>query len=71
MRPKYGGKWARTSRDHRGAIVVKFSPRDESENRDDMSRLRVGDLGDSTHSGPEDHGHVRVRCHPEDGLDDS
>ena len=32
-----------------------------------MSRLRVGDLGDSTHSGPEDHGHVRVRCHP--GMD--
>ena len=29
-----------------------------------MSRLRAGDLGDSTHSGPEDHGHVRVRCHP-------
>ena len=24
-----------------------------------MSWLRVGDLGDSTHSGPEDHGHVR------------
>ena len=33
-----------------------------------MSRLRAGDLGDSTHSGPEDHGHVRVRCHPGDGL---
>ena len=32
-----------------------------------MSRLRVGDLGYSTHSGPEDHGHVRVRCHP--GMD--
>ena len=29
-----------------------------------MSWLRVGDLGDSTHSGPEDHGHVRVQCHP-------
>ena len=26
-----------------------------------MSWLRVGDLGDSTHSGHEDHGHVRVR----------
>ena len=25
-----------------------------------MSRLRVRDLGDSTHSGPEDYGHVRV-----------
>ena len=25
-----------------------------------MSWLRVGDLGDSTHSGPKDHGHVRV-----------
>ena len=36
-----------------------------------MSRLRVGDLGDSTHSGLEDHGHVRVRCHPGDGLADS
>ena len=38
---------------------------------DDMSRLRVGDLEDSTHIGPEDHGHVRVRCHPGDGLADS
>ena len=38
---------------------------------DDMSRLKAGDLGDSTHSGPEDHGHVRVRCHPGDGLADS
>ena len=38
---------------------------------DDMSRLRVGDLGDPTHSGLEDHGHVRVRCHPWDGLADS
>ena len=36
-----------------------------------MSRLRAGDLGDSTHSEPEDFGHVRVRCHPEDGLADS
>ena len=34
-------KWARTSRDHRGAIVFEFSPRDQGENRDDMSRLRV------------------------------
>ena len=33
-----------------------------------MSWVRVGDLGDSTHSGPEDHGHVRVRCHLGDGL---
>ena len=32
-----------------------------------MSRLRVEDLGDSTHSGLEDHGHVRIRCHP--GMD--
>ena len=31
-----------------------------------MSRLRVRDLGDSTHSGPEDFGHVRVRCYPWD-----
>ena len=38
---------------------------------DDMSRLRAGDLGDSTHSGHEDHGHVRVRGHPGDGLPDS
>ena len=36
-----------------------------------MSRLLVGDLGDSTHGGPEDHGNVRVRCHPKDGLADS
>ena len=36
-----------------------------------MSRLRVRDLGDSTHNGPEDFGHDRVRCHPEDGLADS
>ena len=64
-------KWARTSRDHRGAIVFKFSPRDQGENRDDMSRLRVGDLGDSTHSRPEDHGYVRVRCNSGDGLADS
>ena len=30
--------------------------------------MRVRDLGDSTHSGPEDYGHVRVRCHPWEGL---
>ena len=36
-----------------------------------MSRLGVRDLGDSTHSGLEDHGHVGVRCHPRDGLADS
>ena len=36
-----------------------------------MSRLRAGDLRDSTRSGPEDHGHVRVRCHPGDELTDS
>ena len=36
-----------------------------------MSWFRVGDLEDSTQSGPEDHGHVRVRCHPRDGLTDS
>ena len=35
-----------------------------------MSRLLVRDLGDSTHSGPEDYEHVRVRGHPEDGLAD-
>ena len=33
-----------------------------------MSWLRVRDLRDSTHSGLEDHGHVRVRRHPGDGL---
>ena len=33
-----------------------------------MSWLRVRNLGDSTHGGPEDHGHVRVRRHPYDGL---
>ena len=36
-----------------------------------MSWLRAGDLGDSTHNGPEDHGHVRVRCHREDELADN
>ena len=36
-----------------------------------MSRLQAGDLEDSTHSGLEDHGHFRVRCHPGDGLTDS
>ena len=33
-----------------------------------MSRFLVGDLGNSTHSGPEDHRDVRVRCHPRDGF---
>ena len=36
-----------------------------------MSRLRVGDLGDSTHNGLENYGHVKIRGHPEDGLADS
>ena len=36
-----------------------------------MSRLRVRYLGDATHNGPEEFGHVRVRCHPKDGLTDS
>ena len=36
-----------------------------------MSWFLVGDLGDSTHNGPEDHRHVRVRCHLRDGLTDS
>ena len=36
-----------------------------------MTRLRVGDLEDSTHSGPEDHGHVRVQCRSGDGLADN
>ena len=36
-----------------------------------MSWFLVRDLGDSTHSGPEGHGHVRVRRHPGDGLADS
>ena len=64
-------KWARTSRDLRGAFVCEFSLRDLGEDMDDMSRLRVRDLGDSTYSGPEDHEHFRVRCHPGDGLADS
>ena len=51
--------------------MCEFSPRDKGKNRDDMSRLRVRDLGDSTHSGLEDHGHVRVRCHLGDGLADN
>ena len=32
-------KWARISRDLRGAVVCEFSPRDSGEARDDMSRL--------------------------------
>ena len=36
-----------------------------------MSWLRVGNLEDSTRIGLEDNGHVRVRCHPGDGLADS
>ena len=36
-----------------------------------MTWLRVRDLRDSTHSGSEGHGHVRVQRHPEDGLADS
>ena len=36
-----------------------------------MSRLRVGDLGDSTNNGLENYGHVKIRGHPEDGLADS
>ena len=35
-----------------------------------MLGLLVRDLGDSTHSGPEGHGHVRVQCHPWNGLVD-
>ena len=33
-----------------------------------MSWLRVRDLRDFTHSGPEGHGHVRIQRHPWDGL---
>ena len=36
-----------------------------------MLRLRARDLWDSAHSEPEGHGHVRVQCHPGDGLADS
>ena len=36
-----------------------------------MPWLRVRDLGDSTHSGLDDHGHVRVQRHPRNGLADS
>ena len=32
--------------------------------------LRARDPWDSAHSGPEGHGHVRVRHHPWDGLVD-
>ena len=35
-----------------------------------MSRMRIRGLGDSTHSGPEGHGHIRVRRHLGDGLVD-
>ena len=36
-----------------------------------MSRLRVRDLGDSTHSEPEHRGHVKAGCHLRDGSADS
>ena len=36
-----------------------------------MLRLQVRDLGNPTHSGPEDFGHVGVRSHPWEGLADS
>ena len=36
-----------------------------------MLWLRVRDLRDSAHSGPEGHEHVRVRLYPGDGLTDS
>ena len=36
-----------------------------------MSWLRVRDIRDFTHSGPEDDGHARVRRHPRDGLTDN
>ena len=36
-----------------------------------MLWLRVRDLGDSTHNGPEGHKHVRVQRHPWDGLADN
>ena len=36
-----------------------------------MSGLRVRDLWDSTHCGPESQGHVKVRHHPWDGLVDN
>ena len=42
-----------------------------TENRDDMLRMRIRYLGDSTHSGLEGHGLVKVRRHPWDGLVDS
>ena len=35
-----------------------------------MSRLRVRDLRDFAHSGPEGHGHVGFLCNPWDGLAD-
>ena len=35
-----------------------------------MLGLRVKDLWDCTHSGPEGHRHVRIRCHPWNGLVD-
>ena len=34
-----------------------------------MLRLRVRDLGDSTHSEPEHRGHVKARCHPRVVID--
>ena len=71
MRPKYGGNG-------QGPLETLEEPLYVSSPLG--IRARIGTIcrgceleisGNSTHSGPEDHGHVRVRCHPRDGLADS
>ena len=41
-------------------LYVSSPPRIRARIGDDVSWLRVRDLWDSTHRGPEGHGHVRV-----------
>ena len=70
MRPKYGGNG-------QGPLETLEEPLYVSSPLGIRARIGMicrgceGDLGDSTHNGPEDYGHVRVRCHPWDGLAES
>ena len=71
MRPKYGGNG-------QGPLETLDEPLYVSSPLGIKARIgmicrgcRVGDLWDSTHSGPDNYGHVRVRCHLGNGLADS
>ena len=70
MRPKYGGNG-------QGPLETLEEPLYVSSPLGIRARIRmIGrgcelEISGTTHSGPEDHGHVRVRCHPWDGLADN